>query len=139
MFSSTPVSKLRAYGKFSIKKVCSVDQFAAQSFNIAANGFIGNPLSQLARATSVQQIENILKRVTEVPSQSNLPKNIKLVDAFNYIKPRYAQSELECLLFAEQVAAYEQNQIDTASRSAVEQPALTPPSAEHVPDTSNIE
>lgn len=129
MFKIVSSYKELVYPKVHISLAMVVDQMSAQEFNLGPNGFQQNDLTALSRATTMQQAELILKRLVDNSDKqvSNLPKNIPLKDCFNYIKPRYAQSELECALFAEVVAQYEQNKINTELTSKlVDKPADVP-------------
>lgn len=129
MFKIVSSYKELVLPKVHISLAMVVDQMSAQDFNLGPNGFQQNDLTALSRATTMQQAELILKRLVDNSDKqvSNLPKNIPLKDCFNYIKPRYAQSELECALFAEVVAQYEQNKINTElSSKLVDKPADVP-------------
>lgn len=101
--------------EFKVERALAVDQFRAQDFGIGDNGWIANDLTMLARATSMSQAQAILQRLVQRDAQkSNIPAGTKLKDAYNYVRPRYCQSELEVAQFAEALAQFEVSQAETA-------------------------
>lgn len=82
-------------------KLMAVDQFLSGDFNKNDAGWFRNDLSALAAAQTREQYEAILRRLKEMPSSSNIPEGTKLEDAFNFIRPRYVQTENEFADFAE--------------------------------------
>lgn len=104
---------------FNPRAVCAVEQFRSQDFNINDFGWTQNDLSALVAATSMKQAEAILRRLVDVGNDSkNLPDGISIRDAFDLIRPRYAQSEAEVLAFAE-VVANKGLELDSAYRKAL--------------------
>lgn len=95
MFSVERVNELIVQTKFEPCGVCAVDQFLNNDFNLNDCGWLRNDLSALAAATTREQYEEILRRLKELPATSSLPKDVKLKDAFNLIKPRMCQTENE--------------------------------------------
>lgn len=115
MFKTPITFELAHVDEFRSEKVLAVDQFRAQDFGMSDNGWIANDISMLARATSMAQAQAILQRlVTREDTKSNIPKGTKLKDAYNYVRPRYCQSELEVAQFAEALAQFELNQEEQA-------------------------
>lgn len=103
-----------------VHRVLPVEQYSAQSFNINFAGWQMNDIGTLNRAQTFQQAQAILSRLVDVGTgTTNIPSNIPLKDCFNFIRPRYAQSELECLAFADAVGRYESEKIDDAYRQAL--------------------
>lgn len=113
-----------------VHRVIPVEQYSAQSFNINFAGWQMNDIGTLNRAQTFQQAQAILSRLVDVGTgTSNIPSNIPLKDCFNFIRPRYAQSELECLAFADAVGRYESEKIDDAYKQALSNVSLDKSSA----------
>lgn len=102
-----------------------IDQFNAQDFNIGANGWIVNPINALNRAQTLEQARLILSSMTEQKGHYNIPEGMSLTKAFDYIRPRYAQSEQEVLAFAEQLGKVEQSEIDAAYAKALKDEVIS--------------
>lgn len=80
---------------FCVAHACNVDQYLSHDFNKNDAGWLRNDLSALAAAQTKEQYELILLRLKELPTISNLPKDVPLKDAFDFIKPRSMQTENE--------------------------------------------
>lgn len=119
MFKSISIISSEPCKVFDHKQVCAVEQFRSQDFNINDFGWPQNDLSALVAATSMKQAEAILRRLVDVGNDSkNLPDGITIRDAYDLIRPRYAQSESEVLAFADAVAS-KGLELDAAYRKAL--------------------
>lgn len=78
-----------------------VDNFDSQDFNLNDAGWIRNDISQIARAQSMDEYNKIAARMVEVQTSSNLIEGVTDEQAFDLIKPRYAQSANEIARFVE--------------------------------------
>lgn len=81
-------------------RVCAVDNYLNRDWNHNEAGWLRNDIAALAAATTKEQYELILQRMKEFPVSSNLPKGVKLSEAFELIKPRSCQTEHEFVDFA---------------------------------------
>lgn len=107
--------ELKSFSKGRLSLIMAVDEFPSQDFNKNEAGWIRNDIAALARAQSQAEIELLLKRLGEVrTSDSNIPKDVPLKDAYNLIRPRYAQTENEFVEFAEAIGAKAQANLDAA-------------------------
>lgn len=78
-----------------------IDNFDSQDFNLNDAGWIRNDISQIARAQSMDEYNKIAARMVDVQTSSNLLEGVTDEQAFDLIKPRYAQSANEIARFVE--------------------------------------
>lgn len=96
-----------------------VDQFDAQDFNKNDCGWTRNDIAQIARAQSLDEYHAIVDRLVEVRQQGGLPDGITDREAFDSIKPRYAQSACEVENFVVLTNDSVMQRVDDAYRKAL--------------------
>ena len=101
MFKGIRIIEVIVNSPFAIERSCPVDQTLRSSFNKNDAGWLRNDLSALAAASTKEQYDLILSRMKELNTSSNLPKDVSVRDAFDYIKPRSMQTENEFADFAQ--------------------------------------
>lgn len=87
-----------------LHRICKVDQFSAQPFNMGNFGWSRNSISAMANATNYQEFLSIAQAIAKSPRQFNLPDKCSYKDALALCRPRNAQSPYELELFAKQLA-----------------------------------
>lgn len=93
--------------------VCPVDQFGVQDFGRNDAGWPRNTISLLERCQTLEQYKLLASRLVETPIKSDNQKGLTLKQRFAFIRPRYAQTPLECEALAEVLAQYDMNAINT--------------------------
>lgn len=82
-------------------RVCAIDTFDQQDFNLNEAGWIRNDISQMARAQSLSEYEAIMRRLVTRPDEPD--DGLTDDQRLQMIKPRYCQSYNEVVAFAEKM------------------------------------
>lgn len=82
-------------------RICAIDSFDQQGFNINEAGWVRNDISQLARAQSLSEYEAILRKLATRPDQPD--DGLTDDQRLQLIKPRYCQSYNEVVAFADKL------------------------------------
>lgn len=96
-----------------------VDQYDAQDFNLNEAGWVRNSIAQIARAQSMDEYNALAARMVQVRVDNNLPEDVTDEQAFDLIKPRFAQSANEVQQFIEMSHDVYMKRMDEAYRKAV--------------------
>lgn len=96
-----------------ISRICPIDQYDGQDFNINESGFIRNDISKLARAQSLSEFDAIMKRIGQIQPEYGVKDDMTVEQAFESVRPRSLQNPCELAYWAEHM-----QQLDDAYRSA---------------------
>lgn len=114
-----PVIKRVKVTERNMSMLVPVDQYDSQEFNFNEAGWIRNSIAQIARAQSIDEYNKLAARMVEVRVQNNLPEDVTDEQAFDMIKPRFAQSANEVQQFIEMSHDVYMKRMDDAYRKAV--------------------
>lgn len=115
-----------------------IDQYDSEDFNKNDFGYIRNDISQLARAQSTQEYDAIMKRLTVLRANGDVPKDMKPSDALKRVRSRYLQSPNELQQYAEQMASVDMDALDAAYRKALDSTPVAEPAAPAAPAASAV-
>lgn len=86
--------------EFIRKHMVNVEQFAAEPFNIGESGWPANDIELFNRASSVEEMEAIARKLDLMRSSSDVDiTKLSIQEQFDMIKPRNLQTPAECERF----------------------------------------
>ena len=103
-----------------LSRVCKVDQFATQPFNIGDFGYPRNSIASMAHAQTYEEYKAIASMLQQTPKEFNVPKGTKFEDAIKLVRPRMCQSPAELEIFANQLAQLDMDKANDAYLKALE-------------------
>lgn len=102
-----------------IEMVVPIDQYDSKDFNLNEAGWVRNSIAQIARAQSIDEYNALASRLAEIRVSDGIPDNITDEQAFDLIKPRYAQSANEVQQFMELSHDVYMKRLNDAYKNAV--------------------
>lgn len=103
-----------------LHRLCQIDQFATQSFNLSDFGFPRNSIAAMAHAQSYEEYKAIASMLQQSPKEFNVPKGTKFEDAIRLVRPRSCQSPAELEIFAREIANLDMEKANDAYLKALE-------------------
>lgn len=82
-------------------------------------GWVRNSIAQIARAQSMDEYNKLAARMVDFRVQNNLPEDVTDEQAFDMIKPRFAQSANEVQQFIEMSHDVYMKRMNDAYKKAV--------------------
>lgn len=103
-----------------LHRLCQIDQFATQSFNLSDFGYPRNSIAAMAHAQSYEEYKAIASMLQTSPREFNIPKGTKFEDAIRLVRPRSCQSPAELEIFANNLADLDMEKANDAYLKALE-------------------
>ena len=139
LFANSSNSARNVRKETRVDKLCVVDQFDAQDFNLNSAGWTRNDICQLARAQTQQEYDAIMKRLNIIPDAPGNADGKSRLDAINGIKSRYCQSAVEIEQYAQIYSEDEQRRLSAAYQVEKEKQVVEDTEASQAPSEGNAE